>query len=163
VEDRRLIGEYASWDSDRVNNSLIIDPEQDAPLNSIIANLEPLEKDILVYRYIRKYEIQGTDQKSSFYLPPASGEYIYYSYLSTSFLASFVVHNSCLRDVVGIMVISVPRGSRCMYIPGLISRQEYEIVFPHKTVLEIQGKASRDFVCSEEARSFLVYDARLVG
>src|SRR5665647_1124179 len=48
-DDRKLIGDYVNWDSDRLNNELIADPEKEAPLNQLIASLEKTDKELTVY------------------------------------------------------------------------------------------------------------------
>jgi ADP-ribosyltransferase exoenzyme len=145
--ERRAIGDYVNYESDEVNNELLVNPDQTPLLNRIITELPPLEKEIVAWRYIRAYEITG-ERKNPFYLPPDSGEFEYHSYLSTSFMTSCVVtQHACRNEVLALMRIVIPQGTRCLYVPGNI---EYEILFPHKTRLRIDGKEQRSFRCSRD-------------
>ena len=162
AEDRRLIGDYVNWDSDRLNNELLTNPDQEAPLNVLISSLEKTDKEITVYRYIRAYEIRSATRKNLLYLPPDEGEYVYNSYLSTSFLLSYVLDQACENEVVALMIITIPMGSKVMSIPGSIGRQEYEILLPHKTTLTMKGKGEETYPCGKEDKTFLVYRATVV-
>jgi len=167
LEERELIGEYASHGSDTINNDLVARPEQVAPLNTIIAQLPPLEQDIIVYRYIRKYELGGS-LKSRSYLPPESGEYEYHSYLSTSFMSYLVINQTaCLgrgsREIAAIMRIRVPKGTHCMAVPSTIDRPEYELLFPHQTRIRVDEKSQQVYVCDQGVeREFTTYDVTML-
>jgi len=163
-KERGAIGDYAGNSSNEINNDLVANPDQVPLLNLVIDELPPLDRDIVVWRYIRKYEV-GRTLKSSLYLPPDSGEYEYYSYLSTSFLSYHVINETACqgREVQALMRIMVPKGSKCLYIPSVSGRIEYEILFPHRTRLRINGKEQQSFVCREgDNRKFIVYDCSVV-
>ena len=148
MEERKVLGAYASYDSGEVNNDFIKQPDQTPLFNKIIEKLPPVENDIVVWRYIREYEIEG-DAKNRVYLPPDSGEYEYLSYLSTSFMSQYVItYHSCQNQVLALMRIVIPKGSKCLYVPSVVGRVEYEILLPHKTHLRIDGKEQQSFVCS---------------
>jgi hypothetical protein len=156
TEQREAVGAYANHDSDKINNELLAQPDQVPLFNQIIEHLTPLDHDIVVWRYIRAYELGG-GRKNPAYLPPASGEYEY-----------VITYHGYRYEVLALMRITVPKGTKCLYVPSSVGRIEYEILLPHRTRLRVDGKEQQSFVCSRDwqgvatSKEFTVYSCTVV-
>lgn len=101
--------------------------------------MPPLEKDIVVYRYVRKVQKEYT---------PGEVE-TFKGYLSTSFDDLFVSSLACVSGAknVKVMKIHVPKGKKAVYIPS----DETELLFPHNTQMVFTG-ITMGFVCFKGER-----------
>jgi hypothetical protein len=80
-------------------------------------------------------------------------------YLSTSFSASHIIQVGCESESnsLSIMCINVPKGKKCIYIPG----REHELLFPHNTEIEMLSKTeNQTFSCISSLYSELPDDKK---
>lgn len=92
--------------------------------DSVFDLLPPLDKELVVYRYV-DYARMGA------LLTP--GTHQFGGYMSTSFSTVKLGDIAKEDDKVVFLQITVPKGKKCIYIPG----SETEIVFPRNTSLQI--------------------------
>ena len=102
--DKRLISDYVSHGFSFMNRKLRDNPEAQAPINKVIARAPPLTTNIIVFRYL--------DAE----LP--LGRVVITGYLSTTFDALYTVKTACKNKKHSVMRISIPAGTRCLYIPS---------------------------------------------
>jgi hypothetical protein len=134
--------DYISHGYARKNRRLRNNIAGAASINDIIEKSIPLDKDIIVYRYIRNANTILLE----------NGEFTSYGYLSTSFDAVHSVTAVCKTQNMSIMKILVQKGTKCVCIPG----RESEILFPHLTKLSIYSKDEADIVCQISDKHYSV-------
>lgn len=135
-EEFLMADSYGSYGFSTMNLYLRNLPDSKAPLNATIDKLTPLEKDIVVYRFVKKFD----------YLPRAKGSmFTSDGYLSTSICAAAISAAAC-GEGGAVMRIYVPHGKKCIYFPG----REKELLFPHHIELELLVDVSHGFYCSSK-------------
>lgn len=125
--DKKLLYDYGSYDYEYMNNVLRNYPDRPARINDIIALMTPLDKEIIVYRYVNDHS----------YLPKIPGTiFTSYGYLSTSMNIVHVME--AINDIPNsaLMKIIVPSGKKALYLPN---PREVELLFPHNIQLLLTG------------------------
>lgn len=144
-EEVRLISSYGSYSFENMNLRLREGWSSTAPINDTIAKTEPIDKDIVVFRFLWKYK----------FLPTVQGEiFVSKGYLSTS-MDPLLADNAVCNDIYepgstdgAIMKIKVPAGKRAIYLPG----PEKELLFPHDIKLVLTNFSKRKYVCPTKDR-----------
>lgn len=126
--EKKLITDYVSYDY-QLTNANLRDNYGNAELNNIIDKFTPLDNDIVVYRVIGKDNFMFMDD-------------IYQNkgYLSTT-LTPVGIGNTLMRKNKIIIEIFVPKGTKCVYIPG----NEHELLFKHDISMKNEFKEYRYF------------------
>jgi hypothetical protein len=142
MSDRDLVSEeelesvrsYGSYSFTTMNGILRKYPDREALLNVTIDKMNPLDKDIVVFRYIKLFN----------FLPLTIGEtFDSYGYLSTSISAAGITGAACSYKKVAVMRIHVPKGKKCIYLPG----SEKELLFSHGISLQLLNIQHNNFYC----------------
>ncbi len=132
-----------------MNGALRSNPDGPAPLNNIIASMPPLDKDIVVFRYIYNdqflpKEIGSTFQSLGYFSTTMN------PVLTASRVCFMKTRGSPVKDptkeVVAVMRIHVMKGTRAIYIPG----GEYELIFAHNIELQLVSYKTGKFLCAHE-------------
>jgi len=153
MSDRTLVSEeslkdvtdYGSYSFRHMNNSLRLGWTKRSPINDIIAKMEPLDKEIVVFRFLRNYKFLSTVEGSIF---ESKG------YLSTT-MDPLHTGNAVCNEIIpsnstqgAIMKIKVPIGKKAIYLPGF----EKELLFPHDIKLILTKFSNGKFVCPTKDR-----------
>lgn len=142
-EYKHLVEKYTTFGSFQINQALIKHPDAAAPLNDLIGTAIPLPHDIVVYRFVQS-------------VLNLAGVYEIHGYCSTTFRATFAIKSIAKGGTL--FRILIPAGSKCLFIPG----DEFELIFPHQTRLNILKSSVETFVyvdCgSSKHTDLLVYD-----
>jgi hypothetical protein len=132
-EELNDVNNYGNYSYNSMNEYLRINPNKKAPINDIIAKMKPLDKDIIVFRYIKKFD----------FLPPIGEIFKSYGYLSTTMSASLITKTQCKPNKGAVMRIHVPKGTKCIYLPG----NERELLFSHGIELKLINISHNKFYC----------------
>lgn len=128
------VNDYGSYTFRTMNENLRKFPDRQAPINQTINKMQPLEKDIIVFRSVDKSE----------FLPLNVGDiFNSYGYLSTSMSSTLITKVRCSSNKGAVMKIRVPRGKKCIFLPG----KEYELLFPHNIQLQLINVHYNKFYC----------------
>jgi hypothetical protein len=144
-ESLKQVSDYGSYSFENMNISLREGWTNESPINDTISKMEPLDKDIIVFRYLRRYKFLPTIPGSIF---DSKG------YLSTTMdplLASNAVCNSIIpfdANYGAIMKIKIPAGKKAIYLPG----REKELLLPHDIKLLLTGFSKKKYVCPSKDR-----------
>jgi len=147
-DEKMIVNSYKSYGYTQANEKLREYPESEAIMNDIIAKAPSLPNDIVVYRYV-----------TCNFPPTTDGAYKHAGYLSTSYLASFVLKD-CVENMRYIRFV-VPKGFKCIFIPGW----EYELIFPHNIEIKIFGIRDIQVKCEDEKNEItsLLYEAMMLS
>ena len=148
-DEMMLIYHYFNFGYENMNAILRFKPSQSADMNNSINKSIPLPNDIIVFRYT-----YNNDELS--YIPD-NGIFTFNGYLSTSYKSSYVTNINCNSDSysdehkdISLLRIKVQKGKHCIYIPG----KEYELIFPHKTQLNVISKKNEPLIHSIDCKNF---------
>ncbi len=154
-EEESLIRDYVNLGYQHMNKRLRRLPDSPAPLNDAIAKFPPLDKDVVIYRYVTT-----TD-----FLPEKGKIFVNHGYLSTTLSAMFAFEGVCDDEYHILIRILVPKGSKGLFIPGW----ESELLFPHKSRLLIEDITDSKVVCVNKKdrtkyfiKNAIVYHAKLL-
>jgi hypothetical protein len=153
MSDRSLVSEeslrevtaYGSYSFEHMNNSLRSGWTTKTPINDTISKMLPLDKEIVVFRFLRRYKFLPTAEDSLF---DSKG------YLSTTMDPLHTLNAVCNEIIPfnpsqgAIMRIKVPAGKRAIYLPG----REKELLFPHDIRLKLTKFKKGKFVCPTKDR-----------
>jgi hypothetical protein len=128
--EQRLVADYISYGYKDSNDSLRKSKNKNTNLNRVIFDSYPLDKDIVVYRYI----------KTTGFI---EDEFYHTGYISTSIMITRTVEIALKSKTgnVSVMEIIIPRGVHCLWIPS----HETEIILPHLTKLKLNREYDRIF------------------
>lgn len=112
------------------NKVLRKNPSNPAPINDVINMIPPLDKDIIVYRYIRgNDDIFGNLNIGDIFRS--------YGYLSTT-VFNCIMQNAYFQSFI-LMKIYVPKGKKGAFMSKAWGNQ-WEIIFPHNIQLKLLAK-----------------------
>lgn len=146
VDDKtkRMVENYTGHGYKLINRQLRagINNTDHLLIQNLIDKMPPLDKDIMVYRYSKMDDI----------LPSLGDTTILGGYLSTSIDPNMVSYRICetmTPGSIGLMKIHVPKGARCIYIPG----SESEFIFSNRSKLRLIKKED-GIICTVEGIKF---------
>ena len=138
-EELELINNYGNYSFSEMNEDLRRYPNQDALMNRTISKMLPIDKDIVVFRYIDTFK----------FLPLEIGQtFESYGYLSTSISAGLITEGACESNEGAVMRIHVSRGTKCIYLPG----RERELIFSHGISLQLINVTYNKFYCLKNGK-----------
>lgn len=136
-EELDLVNSYGSYSFSSMNNDLRYHPNQEAPINRTIDKMQPLDKDIIVFRGINRFN----------FLPLNIGEiFDSYGYLSTSMSATLITEGACQLNEGAVMKIRVSKGTKCIYLPST----ERELLFSHGIKLQLIDVFYNSLYCPKD-------------
>lgn len=134
TEELDYVTNYKNYSFGLINEVLRENPNREAPINNIISKMLPLDKDIVVFRGISRFN----------FLPLIVGDiFESHGYLSTSMSATLITEGACELNGGAIMRIHVPKGKKCIYLPG----GEKELLFSHGIRLQLINILYNKFYC----------------
>lgn len=125
---------YQNYSFSSMNYELRRNPNLEAPINNTIDKMKPLDKDIVVFRGIDEYDFLTLNIGDIF---QSNG------YFSTSISATLITGGACESNNGAVMRIYVPKGKKCIYIPG----REKELLFSHGIILQLTNISYNMYNC----------------
>jgi len=145
-ESVNLIYEYTGADYTSINAMLRNNPTSKAPLNDIIALTDPIDKDIIVYRFVLDPTFITSDFHSYGYLSTSTDPFIY------------IRLEEKVPVPIYMMKIHVPKGSKAIRIPIRTD----ELIFQHNIRLTLKRVYNDNFLSyNNEVVSAVFYELQL--
>lgn len=148
LEDKylKLIDEYVEGDYVTMNKVLRENPSNIAELNTAIQFTDPLDKDIIVYRYIEDISFIKKTFISYGYLSTSLNPYVFFNFLDPT-------EKNYMKDMLYMMKIHIPRGAKAIYV----STVTLELIFPHKIELVLKSTYIKQCILPDKSIKEITY------